>query len=171
MAPNPEEPEFGVANEAFEDIEEVSESKKSDTIISSKSSNDSSKRTKKNKKIKENPEQPPVSLFELFRFATLADILIIVAASLCAAASGICLPIVIILYGDLTDSFVNGGLNETYVYNLTCGNISTGTNETLLYYNVYLPIHISSKRAIIIGHRTVMLFKTHFRLLGFILQF
>lgn len=127
--------DLGITNEAFENTEAYAIQRK-DTSLSSQSSNVPSidqkqSKSKKKKSEKEKPEQLPVSLLQLFRFASVADVLIIIVACFCAAASGIALPIVIILYGDLTNSFVNGGLNETYVYNLTCGNISAGANETL----------------------------------------
>ncbi|CAI9593212.1 unnamed protein product, partial [Staurois parvus] len=52
-----------------------------------------------------------VGFFELLRYADAFDIFLMVVGLMCAAANGTGLPILIIVFGDMTDSFVLSGIN------------------------------------------------------------
>ncbi|XP_035174710.1 ATP-binding cassette sub-family B member 5 isoform X2 [Oxyura jamaicensis] len=68
---------------------------------------------KNKKKKKENkPEKKVVGVFELFRYADWLDILLMVVGLIAAAANGTGLPLMIIVFGDMTNSFVLSGVNS-----------------------------------------------------------
>uniref|UniRef100_A0A8C3CIA4 ABC-type xenobiotic transporter n=1 Tax=Cairina moschata TaxID=8855 RepID=A0A8C3CIA4_CAIMO len=68
---------------------------------------------KTKKKTKENkPEKKVVGVFELFRYADWLDILLMVVGLIAAAANGTGLPLMIIVFGDMTNSFVLSGVNS-----------------------------------------------------------
>ncbi|XP_053548248.1 ATP-dependent translocase ABCB1-like [Bombina bombina] len=81
------------------------------------------KMTKKTQKPKKPPKVKPsmVGLFELLSFADSLDIILMVVGLLCAIACGTGLPIMIIVFGDMTDSFVMSGQvpNVSLVANFT----------------------------------------------------
>lgn len=129
MAPNLDRND-GHANEAFE-ADADSLKKIDDTSSSSSASTDPKKKKKEDKKKKKKeeedeknkptiPDVPPVSFFALFRFASGTDYLLIIIAILAAAGTGVCFPIMLILFGDVTNSFVGGGLSPEDIYNLQC---------------------------------------------------
>ncbi len=63
-----------------------------------------------------------------FRFATGLDRVLIVIGVICSSLHGAALPLMIIVFGDMTDSFINDGtvvnwwndMGEELVYNATC---------------------------------------------------
>ncbi|XP_065484687.1 ATP-binding cassette sub-family B member 5 [Caloenas nicobarica] len=83
---------------------------------------------KKNKKENEKIDKKAVGIFELFHYADWVDILLMVVGLIAAAASGTGLPIMIIFFGDMTNSFVLSGvkpnvLEGTSVNNTSCPSI------------------------------------------------
>lgn len=54
-----------------------------------------------------------VSFFHLFRFASKRDRMMMMIGVLAAVLSGVCWPINMIVYGDLTDAFVKYSKNES----------------------------------------------------------
>ena len=60
----------------------------------------------------EEEEEEMVSWCSLFRFATTTDALLIVLGTICAAATGVAMPIFSILWGDMTNSFGNASDTE-----------------------------------------------------------
>ncbi|ELU12981.1 hypothetical protein CAPTEDRAFT_48925, partial [Capitella teleta] len=54
-----------------------------------------------------------------FRFATKLDVLLMVLGSLCAACHGVALPALMIIFGDMTDSFVMAGTTSLIPSNMT----------------------------------------------------
>ena len=50
-----------------------------------------------------------MSFFHLFRFATKADITLIIIGSIAALAMGAAIPAFALLWGNMTDSFGKGG--------------------------------------------------------------
>lgn len=148
MAPNLDRND-GHTNEAFEgDADSLK--KIDDTSSSSSASTDPKKKKKEDKKKKKKeeedeknkptiPDVPPVSFFALFRFASGTDYLLIVIAVLAAAGTGVCFPIMLILFGDVTNSFVGGGLSPEDLYNLQCNeswiNVTQGLTNTTGYSN------------------------------------
>ncbi|KAG8139075.1 hypothetical protein E2320_001848, partial [Naja naja] len=77
----------------------------------------------KNKKIKNNEtskkkEKQMIGFFELFTFSDALDIILIIVGSIAAVAAGTGQPIIIIIFGQMTNSFV-----------VTSLNVSTGSAE------------------------------------------
>ncbi|XP_029444907.1 multidrug resistance protein 1A-like [Rhinatrema bivittatum] len=84
------------------------------------------KRNKK-KKEKENKEEKKlkmVGILELFAYADCLDIVLMIMGLLCAAANGVGLPLMIIVFGEMTDSFVLSGVNGNQSFNAS--NFSFG---------------------------------------------
>eukprot|EP00095_Tigriopus_kingsejongensis_P002534 snap_masked-scaffold344_size201325-processed-gene-0.9 protein:Tk02534 transcript:snap_masked-scaffold344_size201325-processed-gene-0.9-mRNA-1 annotation:"P-glycoprotein" len=65
-------------------------------------------------KVKEK-SLPPVSVFKLFRFASPRDLFLICLALLAALICGCSMPLMIILFGDLANTFVQNDLNMTQI--------------------------------------------------------
>ncbi|XP_053121953.1 ATP-binding cassette sub-family B member 5 isoform X2 [Hemicordylus capensis] len=73
---------------------------------------------KKNKKKKKNeksekPNKKMVGVFELFRFADKLDIALLIVGFLTAAATGTANPLVIIIFGQMTNTFVVTSFNSS----------------------------------------------------------
>ncbi|XP_034084197.1 ATP-binding cassette, sub-family B (MDR/TAP), member 4 isoform X1 [Gymnodraco acuticeps] len=68
---------------------------------------DLSKSKKKGKKKEKEPKLPMVGAIGVFRFASGVDILLILTGTLCAMVHGVILPLMCIVFGDMTDSFIN----------------------------------------------------------------
>ncbi|CAI5662357.1 unnamed protein product [Oreochromis niloticus] len=66
---------------------------------------DDSKKGKKKKKEKP-PKMPMVSPIKVFRFADRWDVLMIIAGTVMSMANGVVLPLMCIVFGDMTDSFI-----------------------------------------------------------------
>lgn len=64
--------------------------------------------TKEEKKAQEKAEQPAirVGFFELFRFASKRDVLMMVVGSVCAILHGSAQPLMLLVFGLLTDTFI-----------------------------------------------------------------
>uniref|UniRef100_A0A803XPJ8 ABC-type xenobiotic transporter n=1 Tax=Meleagris gallopavo TaxID=9103 RepID=A0A803XPJ8_MELGA len=67
----------------------------------------------KKKKKKDKTEKKVVGIFELFRYADWVDILLMVVGLIAAAANGTGLPLMIIIFGDMTNAFVLSGVNSS----------------------------------------------------------
>ncbi|KAM6338977.1 ATP-binding cassette sub-family B member 5 [Podargus strigoides] len=83
---------------------------------------------RKKKKENEKPENKVVGIFELFRYADWVDVLLMVVGLISAAANGTGLPLMIIVFGDMTNSFVLSGVNsnmseDTSVNSSSCPSI------------------------------------------------
>uniref|UniRef100_A0A9J7XX13 ATP-binding cassette sub-family B member 5 n=1 Tax=Cyprinus carpio carpio TaxID=630221 RepID=A0A9J7XX13_CYPCA len=89
------------------------------------------KKEKKSKKKKEPVKT--VGFFQLFRYATCLEVLLMLIGLLCAAAHGIALPLMCVVFGQMTDSFVLSGqkgnltgiFNSNFTENFTFINSST----------------------------------------------
>ncbi|XP_040208751.1 ATP-dependent translocase ABCB1-like [Rana temporaria] len=84
-----------------------------------------------------------VGFFELLRYADAFDIFLMVIGLICAAANGTGLPILIIVFGDMTDSFVLSGMNVNASLNTSgCSELLTidieGEMTRFSYYYVGL---------------------------------
>ena len=75
------------------------------------------------------PDADPISFFSLFQLASCSDEFLIFLGVLASSAAGFIFPIMLIIYGDLTDSFVGGGLDPDTLRNITC-NKSVPSNTT-----------------------------------------
>uniref|UniRef100_A0A3B3BHS7 ATP-binding cassette, sub-family B (MDR/TAP), member 4 n=1 Tax=Oryzias melastigma TaxID=30732 RepID=A0A3B3BHS7_ORYME len=63
---------------------------------------------KKGKKKEKAPKEPMVSPIAVFRFADGWDILMLITGTVMAIANGAVLPLMCIVFGDMTDSLING---------------------------------------------------------------
>lgn len=145
MAPNLDRDEAkGEENLGFEPADEIE--KKDDNTNSSISSipelTDGKKKKKKKKEKAEVPEFPPVPFFELFRFASKTDWFLGFLASLGAIGTGIMFPIMLILFGDITNAFVGQGIDQDLLDEINC-NISTDPN-----YNYTIPPYVGSLQSL-----------------------
>ncbi|KAK5862309.1 hypothetical protein PBY51_017719 [Eleginops maclovinus] len=90
---------------------------------------DLSEGKKKGKKKEKEPKLPMVGPIGVFRFASGVDILLIVTGTLCAMVHGVILPLMCIVFGDMTDSFINdSAMNQ---YNGSIPNATMPRNSTL----------------------------------------
>ncbi|XP_054129757.1 ATP-binding cassette sub-family B member 5 isoform X1 [Melozone crissalis] len=77
---------------------------------------------KKEMKQDEKPEKRMVGILELFRYADGVDVLLMIIGLVAAAANGTGMPLMIIIFGEMTNSFVLSGVqsNDTSVNNSSC---------------------------------------------------
>ncbi|KAL2307451.1 hypothetical protein Nmel_000417 [Mimus melanotis] len=77
---------------------------------------------KKKTKEDEKPEKRMVGIVELFRYADGVDVLLMIVGLVAAAANGTGMPLMIILFGEMTNSFVLSGMqsNDTSVNSSSC---------------------------------------------------
>nr|XP_008260013.1 ATP-dependent translocase ABCB1 isoform X3 [Oryctolagus cuniculus] len=81
------------------------------------------KLNKRNKKEKE--KRPTVSAFAMFRYSNWLDKLYMVVGTLAAIIHGAALPLMMLVFGDMTDSFSNpGNMIPANITNLNMSNIS-----------------------------------------------
>uniref|UniRef100_A0A8C3KT07 ABC-type xenobiotic transporter n=1 Tax=Calidris pygmaea TaxID=425635 RepID=A0A8C3KT07_9CHAR len=73
-----------------------------------------------------------VSPFTLFRYSNWSDKLLMILGTLLAVAHGSSLPIAMIIFGDMTDSFVNFG-DKNYTAVCLNPNYFSGQNQTLFF--------------------------------------
>eukprot|EP00079_Xenopus_tropicalis_P036577 XP_017950348.1 PREDICTED: multidrug resistance protein 1 [Xenopus tropicalis] len=73
------------------------------------------------KNSSDKPSKEMVGFLDMVRFADAWDILLMITGLFCAVANGTGLPLLIIVFGDMTDSFVLSGINVTNVSG--CGSI------------------------------------------------
>uniref|UniRef100_A0A672IZ53 ATP-binding cassette, sub-family B (MDR/TAP), member 4 n=1 Tax=Salarias fasciatus TaxID=181472 RepID=A0A672IZ53_SALFA len=78
---------------------------------------DTEKDHKKNGKKKKKEVEPMVGPIAVFRFADGVDILMIIVGTLMAMGHGVVLPLMCIVFGDMTDSFV-----MDFMYSLNCSS-------------------------------------------------
>ncbi|XP_061853387.1 ATP-binding cassette sub-family B member 5 [Colius striatus] len=69
-------------------------------------------KNKKKKKENEKPERRVVGVFELFCYADWVDVLLMVVGLVAAVANGTGLPLMIIVFGEMTNSFVLTGVKS-----------------------------------------------------------
>ncbi|XP_039593521.1 ATP-dependent translocase ABCB1-like isoform X2 [Polypterus senegalus] len=74
---------------------------------------------KKKKKNKKEELAKSVGIFQLFHYADTLDIILMIIGLVCSAAHGIALPIMIIVFGEMTDSFVSSGIQVNITVNST----------------------------------------------------
>ena len=132
MSPNLER-DNGHANGSYiaADDEDALNNKKDDTTTTGStvsSSIDSTDKKKKKKKKKEKKEEdqptipgvPPISYFALFRYSSGLDKFLILCAVLASMATGVAFPLMLVVFGDVTNSFVGGGLSPEELQILAC---------------------------------------------------
>uniref|UniRef100_A0A8C1WMY6 ATP-binding cassette, sub-family B (MDR/TAP), member 5 n=1 Tax=Cyprinus carpio TaxID=7962 RepID=A0A8C1WMY6_CYPCA len=119
-----------------------------------------SKKEKKSKKKKEPVKT--VGFFQLvsFRYATCLEVLLMLIGLLCAAAHGIALPLMCVVFGQMTDSFVLSNFTEnfTFINSSTClaGSPEIGIEDKMTEHSYYF-VAIGAA-VLILGTFQVMLF-------------
>ena len=66
------------------------------------------------------PEAQPVPFYKLFRFASVKDKILLCFGVLTAMVAGCTLPVMIILFGQLTNNFVINDMNQTAIIQSVC---------------------------------------------------
>ncbi|KAM6411604.1 ATP-dependent translocase ABCB1-like isoform 2-T7 [Pluvialis apricaria] len=91
----------------------------------------------KHKEKKKKAEKPKmVSPFALFRYSSWLDKLLMILGTLLAIAHGSSLPVAMIIFGDVTDSFVNfGDANFTVNSSLFLGKLEEEMTRYAYYYS------------------------------------
>ncbi|XP_062322714.1 ATP-dependent translocase ABCB1 isoform X2 [Osmerus eperlanus] len=118
---------------------------------------------KKKKKTKEAANS--VGFFQLFRYATPLEIILMIIGLVCAALHGIALPLMIVIFGQMTDSFVQSGQQLNLTGNFTfeilnsteCLAIPGVDIEALMTQHAYYFVGIGCA-ALLLGTFQVMLF-------------
>lgn len=110
---------------------------------------DGDKNGKKKKKKEKEPKEPMVGPITLFRFADRWDIVLLIFGTLMSMANGTVMPLMCIVFGEMTDSFIS---SESSKYNLT------GLNITLPVMNVTL-------------QEDMQRFAIYYSILGFVVLF
>uniref|UniRef100_W5N0E5 ATP-binding cassette sub-family B member 5 n=1 Tax=Lepisosteus oculatus TaxID=7918 RepID=W5N0E5_LEPOC len=119
-----EEPQYDVIPDGYNNLAFVSEEEPKD---GPQSENKALPRSRKKKKEGAKKEPPKlVGFFSLFRYADGWDIVMMILGLICAAAHGVALPLLTVVFGQMTDSFVKSGLP----LNIT-GNFSTNISYSL----------------------------------------
>uniref|UniRef100_A0A8C8U9W4 ATP-binding cassette, sub-family B member 1A n=1 Tax=Peromyscus maniculatus bairdii TaxID=230844 RepID=A0A8C8U9W4_PERMB len=97
-----------------------------------------SKMGKKSKKEKKE-KKPVVSVFTMFRYAGWLDKLYMLVGTLAAIIHGIALPLMMLVFGDMTDSFANVGNFQPNTTNLTeyTSNMTGNLEEEMTTYAYY----------------------------------
>uniref|UniRef100_A0A8C9NBQ8 ATP binding cassette subfamily B member 1 n=1 Tax=Serinus canaria TaxID=9135 RepID=A0A8C9NBQ8_SERCA len=96
-------------------------------IAASSQGHESEDKHKSKKKQKKGEKPKVVSPFALFRYSSSSDKLLMILGTLLAVAHGSSLPIAMVIFGDMTDSFVaSGDTNFT-------GNTSTNFTSEMLH--------------------------------------
>ncbi|XP_045901254.1 ATP-binding cassette, sub-family B (MDR/TAP), member 4 [Micropterus dolomieu] len=95
----------------------------------------------KKKKLKE-PKLPKVGPIALFRFANCLDIVLLVFGTVMSMAHGVVLPVVCIVFGDMTDSFLKDSLSHVNMTNPNFTYIQTNSTleEDMTVYAIYYSI-------------------------------
>ncbi|XP_055771108.1 ATP-dependent translocase ABCB1-like [Salvelinus fontinalis] len=91
---------------------------------------DTERKPKKGLGRKKKEPAKAVGFFQLFRYATGCEVLLMIIGLLCAALHGIALPLMCVVYGQMTDSFVQSGQQLNHTANFTVEEISALLNST-----------------------------------------
>ncbi|XP_008429877.1 ATP-dependent translocase ABCB1 [Poecilia reticulata] len=78
--------------------------------LGEKEENDEKTDKKKKKKKEKKPKEPMVGPLSVFRFSDKWDVLMIFIGTVMAVANGVVLPLMCIVFGDMTDSLVNSAV-------------------------------------------------------------
>ncbi|XP_070822421.1 ATP-dependent translocase ABCB1 [Chaetodon trifascialis] len=112
-------------------------------MASAKQQNGDLSESKDNEKKKEkSPKMPMVGPFAVFRFADSWDIVLICVGTVMAMVNGVVLPLMCIVFGDMTDSFIQDSmtsqvnLSDPNFANLTGGNLQEDMHLFAIYYSI-----------------------------------
>ncbi|XP_048881323.1 ATP-dependent translocase ABCB1 isoform X10 [Brienomyrus brachyistius] len=115
------------------------------------------------------PKEPVklVGFFQLYRFARPLDIILMIVGLLCAAANGVALPLMCVVFGQMTDSFVQssrplnlsalGNFTPSYASSANCPTVPGVDIESLMTNRAYYFVGIGVA-VLILGTFQVLLF-------------
>uniref|UniRef100_A0A8C2EW91 ATP-binding cassette sub-family B member 5 n=1 Tax=Cyprinus carpio TaxID=7962 RepID=A0A8C2EW91_CYPCA len=141
----------GFVNLAYTQDEKPQEDKPEETSAKSKG------KGKKEKKSKKKTEPvKTVGFFQLFRYATCPEVLLMLIGLLCAAAHGVALPLMCVVFGEMTDSFVLSGhtANLTGIF-INSFSFSSPVNNLVKHAYYFVAIGAA---VLLLGTFQVMLF-------------
>ncbi|XP_048009077.1 ATP-dependent translocase ABCB1 [Megalobrama amblycephala] len=102
---------------------------------SAKSKGKSRFRKKEKKPKKKNEPVKAVGFFQLFRYATCPEVLLMLIGLMCSAAHGVALPLMCVVFGEMTDSFVISGqqynMTGNFTGNFTYSNFTSNSSTCL----------------------------------------
>uniref|UniRef100_A0A8C2CAS7 ATP-binding cassette sub-family B member 5 n=1 Tax=Cyprinus carpio TaxID=7962 RepID=A0A8C2CAS7_CYPCA len=101
--------------------------KKDELKLSNGQKEDGDVSSEKNSKEDENEKVEMVGPFEIFRYADGVDIFLMLLGTIMSMANGAVLPLMVIVFGDMTNSFVD----DTIADNLPPSECLNSSNETL----------------------------------------
>ncbi|XP_037393229.1 ATP-dependent translocase ABCB1-like [Pygocentrus nattereri] len=118
----------GHLNLAFSQDEKPQDKKPGDDKPEKNLDSKSKNKKKKKKKPKEAKELgKSVGLFQLFRYATCPEVFLMLIALMCAALNGASLPLLCVVFGEMTDKFVQSGQQFNLTGNFT-GNFTVSSS-------------------------------------------
>uniref|UniRef100_A0A3P9D7T9 ATP-binding cassette sub-family B member 5 n=1 Tax=Maylandia zebra TaxID=106582 RepID=A0A3P9D7T9_9CICH len=92
----------------------------------------------KKKKKEKPPKMPMVSPIKVFRFADRWDVLMIIAGTVMSMANGVVLPLMCIVFGDMTDSFIQQAfLSE---FQMQANSTNSTLEEEMTGHAIYFSI-------------------------------
>uniref|UniRef100_A0A4W5MYN6 ABC-type xenobiotic transporter n=1 Tax=Hucho hucho TaxID=62062 RepID=A0A4W5MYN6_9TELE len=95
---------------------------------------DTERKPKKGLGRKKKEPAKAVGFFQLFRYATGCEVLLMIIGLLCAALHGIALPLMCVVFGQMTDSFVQSGQQHAYYFiGIGCAVFLLGTFQVMLF--------------------------------------
>ncbi|KAM4579986.1 ATP-dependent translocase ABCB1 [Odontesthes bonariensis] len=96
---------------------------------------------KKDKKKKEKePKEPMVGPLAVFRFSDGLDILMIIIGTVMAVANGVVLPLMCIVFGDMTDSLINSVPPNDTDPDVSYQNVTRKLEEEMTVFAIYYSI-------------------------------
>ncbi|XP_068179994.1 ATP-dependent translocase ABCB1 isoform X2 [Antennarius striatus] len=122
------------ANDEMETFQHTAGDKLNGDISEEKEKNEKKKTEKASK-------EPMVSPIALFRFADSVDVLLMFAGTIMAMANGTVLPLMCIVFGDMTDSFINDSVESQI--KITTPNftfVNSTLQEDMRQYSIYYSI-------------------------------
>uniref|UniRef100_A0A1A8DIH0 ATP-binding cassette, sub-family B (MDR/TAP), member 4 n=1 Tax=Nothobranchius kadleci TaxID=1051664 RepID=A0A1A8DIH0_NOTKA len=98
--------------------------------------------TEKKKKKEKEKKEPMVGPLAVFRFADGLDILMIIVGTVMAVANGVVLPLMCIVFGEMTDSLINSAASSINMShpNFTSINITSTLQEEMTSFAIYYSI-------------------------------
>uniref|UniRef100_A0A7N8WU94 ATP-binding cassette, sub-family B (MDR/TAP), member 4 n=1 Tax=Mastacembelus armatus TaxID=205130 RepID=A0A7N8WU94_9TELE len=95
---------------------------------------------KKKKKKETVPKEPMVSPIAVFRFADRFDMLMIFLGTVMAIIHGVVLPLLCLVFGNMTDSFIKDSMIHHLNYNFTIMQRNSTLEDDMNYYAIYYSI-------------------------------
>ncbi|XP_048755888.2 ATP-dependent translocase ABCB1-like isoform X2 [Ostrea edulis] len=106
----------------------IGQNEKKDMANGNVSEEDESKKDGEKEEKKE--EQKMVGSLEIFKYGTCFDYFLMILGSFCAVCHGAALPSMIIVFGDMTDTFVNSGIYYSWLQSISAYLSSVGISIT-----------------------------------------